>query len=112
MDGVLLEMVRKNRQNLRLVRGWFRMRAGGPQTVHFAPKGRWIEVSMSSTDGRASITLKPPSWWKHPPYAWATIRVNGTKPQRLWLPEGATGVVVNRKREIPLDRIGEKLVLD
>ncbi|MHC4077095.1 MAG: hypothetical protein ACYST0_01495 [Planctomycetota bacterium] len=112
VDGMLLEQVHKDGKNMRLLRGWFRLRAGGPKELRVAPKGRWIQAAMAAAGGSATLTLKAPSWWQHPPYRWASLRLKGTKPQRFWLPDDATAVVVNGKREIPVARIGDQLVVD
>jgi len=112
VDIMVLEQVRKDGQNLRLLRGWFRLRPGGPQELKLAPKGRFVQVSMSTASGRAKITLKPPAWWQHPPYPWAALRLVGSTPQRFWLPDDATAVLVDGKQEIPIASIGDKLVID
>ena len=112
VHGMLLEQVRKDGQTLRLLRGWFRLTPGGPEKVQFRPQGRWIQVSMSKPDASATLTLKPPAWWQHPPYPWASLRLKGTKPHSFWLPEDATAILVNRKREIPVARVGDKLVVE
>ncbi|MHC4813197.1 MAG: hypothetical protein ACYTGW_04435 [Planctomycetota bacterium] len=112
VDGILCEQVHRNRQQLRLLRGWFRVAAGGAEEVQLSLKGRFIQVAMAKADHAATLTLKPPAWWQHPPFTWAALRVTGTEPRQLWLPDGATAVIVDGKQEIPVPKIGNKLVLD
>lgn len=110
VDCLLLEQFTKDGQNTRLLRGWLRLAPGGPEQLHFHPKGRFIQVS--STSGQANLTLKPPSWWSHPPYPWATLRLSGTAPHQLWIPDGATALLINNHREIPTSEIGKQLVIE
>lgn len=112
VDAVVLEQVRKDTGNLRLLRGWFRLRPGGPEELHLSPQGRFVRVSMAAAEAHATLTLKPPAWWRHPPYRWASLRLAGDSPQQLWIPEGATAVVVDGQREIPVSSIGRELVIE
>lgn len=108
VDGILLEQV----QDLRILRGWFRLHAGGPEEVELAPKGRWVQVAVSRSGVSATLTLNPPAWWKHPPYKGAELHLQGTEPQRLWIPDQATAVVVNGTGQIPVAGIGDELIVE
>jgi len=112
VEGIWCEKTRRSGQELRILRGWFRIAPGGAIETRLALKGRFVQVAMAKADHTATLNLKPPAWWKHPPLVWAALRLTGTKPQQLWLPADAAAVVVNGKREIPAGEIGDKLVID
>lgn len=111
VEGIVCETISRSRRQERHVRGWFRLSPGGPEQTTLVLKGRFVGVSVPK-DQEATLALKPPSWWKHPAPAWATLRLSSATPQRLWLPADAAAVVVNGKQEIPAAQIGAKLVLD
>ena len=112
VDGILLEQVHHSGREHRLLRGWFRLHTGGPDEVHLAPRGRWVQVANSNADGTATLTLKPPAWWRHPPYPWASLHLQGTEPQPLWIPDEAVAILVDGEHPIPVAGIGDKLVVD
>ena len=107
VEGILLEEPRDNAQSLPLLRGWFRLSDDGPDEIQLAPTGRWIQVTVAR---QTTLTVAPPAWWTHPPQPWSQVRLrSGT--QRLWLPDGATAVMVNG-RSIPAAQIGDTLRVD
>ncbi len=112
VDGILWEQVRRNGRETRLVQGWFRLAAGGAKQRRLDFGGRFIEVAMTKVGQSATLTLKPPAWWRHPQPRSAALRLTGKDPRRLWLPVDAVAVIVNGKREIPVGEIGDTLILD
>ena len=112
VDGIVCEQAHRNGRQLRILQGWFRVAAGGAEEVRLSFTGRFVQVAMAKAGQAATLTLKPPAWWQHPPFAWAALRLTDTKPRQLWLPADAAAVVVNGKREIPPREIGDKLVID
>jgi hypothetical protein len=110
LDVMLMEnAVDRKGTSLKIVRGWLRVPVHQEKRRSFAPPGRWITIRKTKK-GTSHVHVLGPSWWRHPVYAWATRRIEGTGRERIWLPADARGLGVDG-REIATEHIEMEIVI-
>ena len=77
LDMALMENAMEDGRALKILRGWLRVRPGGPKDLHMVPKGRWIQVAMAKANASTWVRPKPLPWWKHRPYTWPNRQIKG-----------------------------------